>query len=223
MADIAALQPSANPVLANLCLAAWGPLLLDGAMRAESKSAGDSVANSPNEMLAAIARDRDRGAFMALFRHFAPRVKAYLVRLGAERSAADDLVQDVMLTVWHRAVQFAPGKASASTWIFTIARNRRIDVLRRERRPQIDADDPALVQDTDDPGDRVVELKQRSRLLRQAMTSLPEEQASLLRLAFFEDKSHSAIAEQLTLPLGTVKSRLRLAMTKLRSALKDLQ
>ena len=172
--------------------------------------------------MAAVAERRDRRAFRALFDHFGPRVKAYLLRLGADAATAEDVVQDVMLVVWHRAGQFDRRKAGLSTWIFTIARNRRIDVLRRERRPEIDPEDPALVRDPEDRADDLVETQQANGLLRRAVATLPDEQALLLRQAYFEDKSHSEIALEFDLPLGTVKSRLRLALGKLRGALKDL-
>lgn len=191
-------------------------------MTADTKPAVAELAFAPDDLMAAVAERRDRRAFRALFDHFGPRVKAYLLRLGADAATAEDVVQDVMLVVWHRAAQFDRRKASLSTWIFTIARNRRIDVLRRERRPEIDPDDPALARAPEDRADEVVEAGQANGLLRQAVATLPEEQALLLQQAYFEDKSHSEIALEFDLPLGTVKSRLRLALGKLRAALKDL-
>jgi len=175
------------------------------------------------DLMAAVADDRDRGAFARLFDHFAPRVKAYIRRLGADPAAAEDLVQDVMLTVWRRAGQYDASKANVATWIFTIARNRRIDVIRRERRPELDPDDPALVPDREPEADAAFEQKQHGARLRLAVAELPQEQARLLELAYFEDKSHSVIAEELSLPLGTVKSRIRLAMKKLRGELAELE
>jgi len=174
-------------------------------------------------LLADVAERRDRHAFARLYRHFAPRVKAYVMRLGTDPAAAEDLAQDVMMTVWHRAEQFDRSKAGLSTWIFTIARNRRIDVLRRERRPEIDPEDPALVREPDPPADEEIDTAERHRLLREAVTTLPKEQAELLRVAYFEDQSHSKIAERFGLPLGTVKSRLRLALAKLRPALEEFE
>jgi RNA polymerase sigma-70 factor (ECF subfamily) len=176
-----------------------------------------------DDLMAAVAQDRDRIAFARLFDHFAPRVKSYMRRLGAEPTAAEDLVQDVMLTVWRRAAQFDRSKAGVATWIFTIARNRRIDIIRRERRPELDPDDPALVANQEPEADTAVEQRQHGARLRSAVGELPAEQARLLQLAFFEDKSHSAIAAELDLPLGTVKSRIRLAMQKLRSQLAELE
>ncbi len=192
-------------------------------MRGETTFGEPGAEASAEELMTAVAQRRDRKAFVRLFETFGPRVKAYLIRQGADRASAEDLAQDVMLTVWRRAAQFDRSKAAVSTWVFTIARNRRIDTLRRARRPEIDPEDPALVPEPDDPADRVVEAAQRSKCLHAAVAALPEEQARLLRLAYFEDKSHSVIAEELALPLGTVKSRLRLAMGKLRTALETME
>jgi RNA polymerase sigma-70 factor (ECF subfamily) len=192
-------------------------------MRIETPAQKTGAEASAEELMSAVAERRDRAAFVRLFELFGPRVKAYLMRQGADRASAEDLVQDVMLTVWHRAVQFDRNKATFSTWVFTIARNRRIDSLRRANRPEIDPEDPALVREPDDPADQVVDAAERSKHLHAAVAQLPVEQERLLRLAYFEDKSHSVIAEELALPLGTVKSRLRLAMTKLRAALETLE
>jgi RNA polymerase sigma-70 factor (ECF subfamily) len=210
-------------VAGNSALVVCRVLPLEKRMQFERTVGEPGAETSAEELMAAVAERRDRDAFVRLFETFGPRVKAYLVRQGADPASAEDLVQDVMLTVWRRAAQFDRDKASVSTWVFTIARNRRIDVLRRTRRPEIDPNDPALVPEPDEPADRVVEAAQRRASLNAAVARLPEEQASLLRLAYFEDKSHSVIAEELALPLGTVKSRLRLAMAKLRTALETLE
>jgi RNA polymerase sigma-70 factor (ECF subfamily) len=175
------------------------------------------------DLLQTLAEARDRQAFARLFAHFAPRVKSYLRRLGAGDTLAEELAQEVMLTVWRRAHLFDRRQAGASTWIFTIARNKRIDAIRRDKRPDLDADDPALVPEAETPADKLVEAGQKEERLRQAIEILPQEQAALLRMSFFEDKSHSAIAEELDLPLGTVKSRLRLALSRLRSMLEDVE
>ena len=157
---------------------------------------------------------RDRAAFARVFAFYGPRVKAYLRRLGADDAVAEDLTQDVMLSIWRRAQQFDRSRAALSTWIFTIARNKRIDALRRERRPDFDPEDPALVGDSElaPRGDRYAEAEQARREVMRAVAALPAEQAQLLRIFYFEEKPHSAIAEELGLPLGTVKSRLRLAL-----------
>ncbi|MEM7223207.1 MAG: sigma-70 family RNA polymerase sigma factor [Pseudomonadota bacterium] len=177
--------------------------------------------SSPAALLAAVAARADKVAFARLYDHFGPRVLSYLRRLGSDQAIAEDLTQEVMLTVWRRAATFDPSKAAISTWIFTIARNRRIDALRKERRPELDPSDPALVGEPPEMADHKVAADEEAIQLRAVIDELPEEQAELLRLAFFQDKSHAAIAEQLALPLGTVKSRLRLAMAKLRTKMQD--
>jgi RNA polymerase sigma factor (sigma-70 family) len=179
---------------------------------------------SPDQLLDLIERvalDSDRAAFVELFRHFAPRVKSYLRGMKADEGLAEDLTQEVMLTVWRRAKQYDARQASLSTWIFTIARNRRIDAVRREKRPEIDPNDPALVPDGEEAPEELVSRQQQNAALREAIVGLPSEQAQLLRLSYFEEKSHAEIAGELDLPLGTVKSRLRLAIGKLRGILED--
>ena len=175
------------------------------------------------DLLAAVAERHDRSAFAELFEYFAPRIKGYMRRLGVDHVRADDLAQEVMLTVWRRAALYDQNQAAVATWIFTIARNKRIDGLRRERRPEIDPEDPALVGEPDPAADQLVSRNQINARLRTAVNDLPEEQAEVLRKNFFEDKPHTEIAEELDLPLGTVKSRARLALTKLRQTIKDLE
>lgn len=175
------------------------------------------------EVLGTVAREHDRAAFAGLFEHFAPRVKSYMHRLGVDDGRAEDLAQEVMLTVWRRATLYDERQAAVSTWIFTIARNKRIDHLRRERRPEIDPDDPALVGEAEPEAEQLISQAQSARRLRAAIDALPSDQSEVLRKNFFEDKAHSVIAEELELPLGTVKSRVRLALTKLRQALRDTE
>jgi RNA polymerase sigma-70 factor (ECF subfamily) len=172
-------------------------------------------------LILAIAAERDRRAFAALFRHFAPRLKAYLMRLGAEAGQAEELAQESMIMVWRRAETFDPTQASAATWIFRIARNKRIDALRRERRPELDPEDPCLQPESAPAADRQVERRQTDERIRAALALLPEEQAEVVRMAYFDDMAHGAIAERTELPLGTVKSRMRLAMGRLRKALRE--
>lgn len=169
--------------------------------------------------LARVAETRDRAAFAQLFGHFAPRLKGYLIRLGADAGTAEELVQDVMLTVWRSADRFDPAQAGVATWIYTIARNRRIDRLRRARHPVVDPTDPLLVPDPAKNADQGIETAEREHSLRGAIGRLPKEQAELLQMAFFEDRPHSRIAEATRLPLGTVKSRIRLALARLKREL----
>ena len=167
-------------------------------------------------LMARIASDRDRSAFAAIFDSYGPRLKSYLMRQGADEALAEELVQEVMLSVWRRADGFDPRLASVSTWLFTIARNKRIDFLRRVKRPEVLADDPAFQPELVDSVDAAYEAADDGDRLRQALRGLPPEQAELLKLAYYEDKSHSVIAAETQLPLGTVKSRIRLALQRLR-------
>ena len=184
-------------------------------------SSGEASAEAGLEAdIQAVAEHRDKAAFARIFAFYGPRVNAYLRRLGAEAATAEDLTQDVMLTVWRRAGQFDHGRAALSTWVYTIARNRRIDVLRRERRPDFDQHDPTLVRDDSAPrGDQLAEAAEARRQVMEAVAQLPSEQARLVEIFYFAEKPHSTIADELGLPLGTVKSRLRLALGKLRRKL----
>lgn len=168
------------------------------------------------ELTAAIAERHDRDAFTRLFDHFAPRVKSFLMRMGTEEEAAEEITQEVMLTLWRKAALFDPEKSSLSTWLFRIARNRRIDQIRRARSDGIDADDPTLMPEPEPPADAIFSARAREERVRDALTTLPEEQLVLIESAFFRGLSHSQIAEQTGLPLGTVKSRIRLAFERLR-------
>ncbi len=141
------------------------------------------------------------------------------MRLGAAEMLAEELSQEVMITLWRKAAQFDRRQSSVSTWLYTIARNRRIDVLRREKFPQYDPDDPLLLPSETEQPDEAVAAGERELAVRAALETLPEEQAALIRLAFFKGWSHSEIAEKQNLPLGTVKSRLRLAFRKLKGGL----
>ncbi len=211
---VADLDPGGTVLPSSVALSAAGWRERAGDVVAEPRDASD--------LIEAIAARRDREAFKALFADFAPRVKAFARRSGASSQVAEDLAQDVMLTVWRRAGLFDRRKAAASTWIFTIARNRRIDMIRKEARPDFDPYDPSL-QAEDKAADELLHASEMEGELRRAVARLPQEQAELMRLAYFEDKSHGVIAEELDLPLGTVKSRIRLAMRKLRRMMKECE
>jgi RNA polymerase sigma-70 factor (ECF subfamily) len=180
------------------------------------------------DLLVRIGANRDRDAYQALFLHFAPRVKGFLMRKGADSALAEELMQDTMLAVWTKAVMYHPGRGSAATWIFTIARNLRIDRLRRESVQHFDdVDGLELSEDDVNAGgdvvaqDDAVIAGQERRLVAAAMQELPDDQAEVVRMSFVDDLSQSDIAEKLGLPLGTVKSRMRLAYNKLRQALEN--
>jgi len=171
--------------------------------------------------LEAVAENQDRSAFAELFNHFGPRVKAYLIRLGSDDTMAEEVTQDVMVTVWRKAALFDRSKSSAATWLFRIARNRRIDMLRRKRTVNVDTE-TMVIEDENlpDPNETLDEDKRQTRI-RKALAQLPEQQLQLVELAFFTELSHSQIAEETGLPLGTVKSRIRLAFGRLRRVLEE--
>ena len=170
-------------------------------------------------LMLAVRDGRDRAAFAALFRHFAPRLKSYLMKSGANATKAEDCVQDVMATVWHKAAQFDPERAAVSTWVYTIARNRMIDMMRRERRPEPEAM-PWNEEAEPDQAD-VYAAAEDSRILSAALAELPEKQRHLIQRAFYGDLSHSEIALETGLPLGTIKSRIRLALDRLRARITE--
>ncbi|MEL7029457.1 MAG: sigma-70 family RNA polymerase sigma factor [Pseudomonadota bacterium] len=171
------------------------------------------------DLVEAIAARQDKSAFAELFEYYAPRVKGYLLRLGAADASAEEIAQDVMLTVWRKAGTFDRTQASVSTWLFRIARNRRIDLLRRESRAPLDPEEPMLQPAAEPQPDDALSASEREVRVREAVLELPPEQAELLHMAFFDGKSHREIAEASGVALGTVKSRLRLAFVKLRRAL----
>jgi RNA polymerase sigma-70 factor (ECF subfamily) len=182
-----------------------------------ARTVHDRVGETDERLLARIARG-DREAFARLFAAYAGRVKGYLLRLGAPSAIAEDLTQDAMVSVWRRAASFDAAKAKASTWIYVIARNAWIDKLRREKTELAYRTATIVSEESDDesPDDAAVR-GQTEEQVAAAMATLSEEQRQVVRLSFFEDRPHSEIAERLSLPLGTVKSRLRLALIKLRA------
>lgn len=171
------------------------------------------------ESISKVANDRDEAAFDMLFRYFAPRIKSYCLRLGADSSGAEEVTQEAMVSIWRNAKQFDPAKSSASTWIFTIARNLAIDRFRRTRRPQFDPNDPALVPEDQLTPDRLIEQTEKQENVRKVMDSLSANERNVLMLSFYENLSHGEISRRLSLPVGTVKSRIRLAFAKIRSTL----
>ncbi|WP_244523548.1 sigma-70 family RNA polymerase sigma factor [Bosea sp. BIWAKO-01] len=177
----------------------------------------------PNALIAAIARSGDRAAFAALFDHFAPRVKGLLMKGGAPADLAEDMAQETLLAVWRKAALFDPAKASAGTWIATIARNLRIDVARRETRSRLSQIYEIIDEDGPEQPDDVVSGAQRDARVRAAMTDLSPDQYRVIELAFLEGFTHQDVAQRLAIPLGTVKSRLRLALSHLRGKLEDLR
>ncbi len=185
----------------------------------------DLAADRWERLIREVATRQDRAAFAALFEHFAPRVKSLMLRSGANVARAEELAQETMLAVWSKAALFDPEKGSAVTWVFAIARNLRIDALRRDQRGERDLDGDTDIERYIDslPGsDSLLAAAQLERRVRAALEKLSNDQSRVVELSFFEEKAHGEIAELLQIPLGTVKSRLRLAMARLRALLGDL-
>jgi RNA polymerase sigma-70 factor (ECF subfamily) len=174
-----------------------------------------------SDLMEAVAERQDRDAFAQIFAFYAPRVKAYVLRLGAEEPLAEEIAQEVMIIVWRKAGLFDRRQASVSTWIFRIARNRRIDAARRTKLDAFDPDEPMLAPAPVEQADENVSLAEREARVRAALADLPPEQLSLLQAAFYEGLSHRDIAARTGIPLGTVKSRIRLAFARLRARLAE--
>ena len=176
----------------------------------------------PEQLITRIAEAQDKAAFEILFDAYAPRVKYFLMRQGATAESAEELAQEAMLTVWRKAHYFSKTRGTASAWIFTIARNLRIDETRRDRRAQLFAAVEEFDQPEQPQPDDIVNSYEEADRVRAAMNDLPAEQLEVVKWSFIEGAPHSDIAERLGLPLGTVKSRLRLAMRRMKNSLEDL-
>jgi RNA polymerase sigma factor (sigma-70 family) len=176
--------------------------------------ASETVDHDWGALILLVRDTQDKAAFAALFRHFAPRIKGFLMKSGASASLAEECAQDVMATLWQKAHLFDPTRASAATWIFTIARNRRIDALRKSRRPE--PEDLPWGPEAEPDQQDALELSQDTDRLGEALALLPEKQRQLIERAYFGDLTHSEIAAETGLPLGTIKSRIRLALERLR-------
>ncbi len=176
-----------------------------------------------SDLLQKVAQSRDVEAFRKLFELYGPRVKSYMMRQGADATTAEDLAQETLLTVWRKAQLYSDEKGSATTWIFTIARNLRIDRLRREVSWQpLPENRDEEASDAPDPEEEVTEKERRERV-RSVLATLPADQSEVVTLSYVEGLSHSEIAERLGLPLGTVKSRMRLAYQKVKEAVEDIR
>lgn len=167
--------------------------------------------------LVAVGSAKDQAAFAELFRHFAPRIKAFLLKSGSDHALAEECMQDVMATLWRKAHLYDPTRASVATWIFTIARNRKIDIIRRYRRPE--PEELPWGPEAEPEQADVLALQQDSARLAMALKDLPPKQRHLIERAFFGDMTHSEIAAETGLPLGTIKSRIRLAIERLRHSM----
>ncbi len=163
-----------------------------------------------------IGKNQDKLAFNNIFRYFAPRLKSFLVKAGSTDSQAEEVIQEVMIAVWTKSSTYDSSKSSVSTWIYTIARNKRIDKIRKEKRHYLSESDEGLEIPVDSTQEKEIFSAQVSNSLKKYMSNLPEEQSKLLQLSYFYNKTHADISAELKIPLGTVKSRIRLALTKMR-------
>lgn len=193
----------------------------------DSRSQGDNTASNAQHfkaLMQRVAGDRDKQAFSELFDHFAPLIRAYsFAREPGATLVADDLAQEVMIKVWNKAHTYKPEVAAVSTWIFTLARNSRIDYLRRNGRLSTDIDPTDLFENLEDEGPdpfQVAQQQKAEQRVRYGLKQLPVEQSQVLAKVYLEGKSHQETADELSLPLGTVKSRVRLALQKLELLLK---
>ena len=216
-------QPSAPSVDCDLTPVASGV-----EMRDSKKVTVDGTKNLTNgtqsdgaqwvDALIRIRDNRDEAAFISVFQQFGPRVKAFLMRTGMDAALAEECAQEVLVTVWNKAHLYDATRASPSTWIFTIARNKKIDVLRKQKRPE--PEDLPWGPEAEPDQEDVIGLQQESEQLGRALADLPEKQRELIEKAYFGDLTHSEIAAQTGLPLGTIKSRIRLALDRLRHSMK---
>ena len=210
---------SINPYIGSDLLKSLTSLWINQALQKpiQNKQATDPIDWS--NVLGRVADVGDVEAFKSIFEYIAPRVKAYIMRLDCDSLVAEELTQEVMSIVWRKAKQYDSSKAAASTWIFTIARNLRIDTFRKEKRPDLDPYDPSLAPAPAISSEDVVFAKQKAARLNTEIKKLPSEQRQVLHMSFYDDISHAEIANQLNLPLGTVKSRIRLAFQRIKNSL----
>ncbi len=176
----------------------------------------DFSADRLAQLIAVVADNQDKEAFRSLFDYFAPRIRAFVYRQGTDPETSEEIVQETFVNIWKKARLFDPAKAAASTWVFAVARNVGIDLLRKAYRPTPDFNDPAFVRDDEANPHQLVSRAQEATRLREILSVLPMEQQEVLRLAFFDEKTHPEVAAELGIPLGTVKSRIRLALGRIR-------
>jgi len=177
--------------------------------------------SSQTQQMLSVRDNRDRAAFALLFDHFAPRLKGFIMRSGTGSGQAEEIVQEVMLTVWRKAEQFDPARAQVSAWIYQIARNRQIDVIRKENRPLPEelGEDPSVEPDAS----QILALEQEAGQLKNALAQLKPDQREIIEKAYLGELTHQEISTQTGLPLGTIKSRIRLGLERLRHELKELR
>ena len=163
-----------------------------------------------------VAINQDKASFKKIFDYFGPRLKSFLMSSGADETVAEEVIQETMAIIWTKADYYDPKLASPSTWIYTIARNKKIDILRKSRKAILENIDTAILPPVEPKLEEDVDHDQRFEIVNKYLNDLPKEQLDLLKMNFIEEKSHGEIAEITKIPLGTIKSRIRLAMEKIR-------
>jgi|TARA_B110000114_G_scaffold185751_1_gene234543 RNA polymerase sigma factor (sigma-70 family) len=176
----------------------------------------NKIKNPFIDSLKQIAINQDKASFKKIFDYFGPRLKSFLMSSGAEESIAEEVIQETMAIIWTKADYYDPKLASPSTWIYTIARNKKIDILRKSRKAILENIDTAILPPVEPRLEEDVDHDQRFEIVNKYLNDLPKEQLDLLKMNFIEEKSHGEIAEITKIPLGTIKSRIRLAMEKIR-------
>ncbi|WP_461518845.1 sigma-70 family RNA polymerase sigma factor [Porticoccus sp.] len=191
---------------------------VDNVVAMKVEATPEAQGNDWSAMLAELGQSRGRQLFIQLFRHFAPRIKGYIIRLGLTEATAEELTQETMLSLWRKAHLYNRDKAAASTWIYTLARNQSIDWMRKQKYPEYDLESWHR-----DEGEPLQESEAEQSIVSDrvalAIHQLPDNQAQVIYMSFYEGRTHSEIAERLSIPLGSVKSRIRLAAEKLKLAL----
>jgi len=191
--------------------------------RRDSRLSSPVMDFDPNRLIVRIAEQQDRAAFAELFHFYAPRIKSFLMRRGESAETAEDLAQETLVRIWRKAGAFDPTRSDAPAWIFAIARNLKIDAFRRKQRMELKGDTSVLMVTAPDQPEEILINSERGDRVRTAVNTLPPEQLDLVKLSFFDGRSHGEIADITGIPLGTVKSRLRLAFGRLREKLGDLR
>ena len=217
---IAAIRIAGVPIRA-----AVGPPRTEADRRSFGASKGPKSKVEWADLIGRVASRGDGEAFKSLFEHFGPRIKGFMLKAGCSADEAEEIAQNTLIAVWRKADQFDPATTGAAAWIFTIARNQRIDAVRRAARARRMSQEAELAAETDpaESADILMSRVEDTSRVKAAIERLSLEQSRVIRLSFIEERPHQEIATMLGIPLGTVKSRIRLAMNRLRDFLDQAQ
>ena len=162
------------------------------------------------DLIDRIARDRDEKAFSEIFDYIAPKINAYYIKHKLSSELAEELTQEVLSTIWIKAALFNSEKSKFITWSFTIARNKKIDFYRKNQKNVSSDDVRDFLYENNETNDYEIEST-----INKITEDLDQNQKKLIKMSFFEQKSHKIIAAELEIPLGTVKSRIRATLSKM--------